>query len=58
MDDLKEKEDTGKTRNRLMNTYIINVTLLTLCHSDIFQSLKVPSSGSTTDTVQKQGQTI
>jgi hypothetical protein len=58
MDKKKKKEDTGKTRNRLMNTYIINVTLLTLCNSDIFQSLKVPSSGSTTDTVQKQDQTI
>ena len=32
-----------------MRTFIINTTLLTLCHSDTLQSSKGPSCGSTTD---------
>jgi len=34
------KIDLFHIKTRLMHTFIINVTLLTLCHSDVFQSSK------------------
>ena len=40
-----------------MQTFIINTTLLTKGHSDLFQPSKGSISESTTDTFRQQGQT-
>ena len=43
-------------KNRLLPSFIINNTSLRVWHSDMFRSSKKPSSGSTTNTRQQQGQ--
>jgi len=45
------------TKNRPVHTFVIDATLLALCHYDMFQPSKDwPSSGSKTDTFPEQGQ--